>query len=326
MTPGGQTNPPLAVVVMAAGQGTRMKSKLPKALHRAAGRSLLEHVLRATAPLNPEHTVIIIGYGAEQVKEDVKNYDVSFVLQDFDEGYGTGMALKQAERALPGFVGNVMALNGDGPLLKTETLAQLVAEQGGQDGMTLVTCLVDEPTGMGRIIRDATGNVDNIVEEKEATPDQKHIKETNPGIYLFDATVFDKARRLSKDNAAGEYYITDLPRIYLQEGSPVRGMRVEDETEVLSVNDRKHLTSIERILRERIRDTWLAAGVTMISPETTFIDDTVFIEPDVVLEPGVILKGETRIGEGATVGAYAYLQDAQIAEGEVVPPHTVRNG
>lgn len=324
MTQGVQTRSPLAVVIMAAGQGTRMKSKLPKALHKAAGRSMLEHVIRAAAPLKPEHIVVLIGYGAEQVREDVKNYDVSFVEQDFSEGYGTGLALKQAERALPGFVGNVMALNGDGPLLKTETLARLVSEQEGQDGMTLVTCLVENPTGMGRIIRDGTGSVDSIIEEKEATPDQKHIKETNPGIYLFDATVFDKAKRLSNDNAAGEYYITDLPRLYLQEGSPVRGIRVEDETEVLAVNDRKHLADIERILRERIRDSWLTAGVTMVSPETTFIDDTVFLEPDVVLEPGVILKGETRVGEGATVGAYAYLQDAQVSEGEVVPPHTVK--
>ena len=314
----------LAVVVLAAGMGTRMKSKTPKMLHEAAGRPLLEHVLRAVQPLHPERVVVVVGHGSDAVKERMKEYDVNFVLQE--KQLGTGHALLQAKEILQDFVGDVLVLNGDGPLIKTGTLQDLVAKQRGQRGMTLVTCQVADPTGLGRIVRNAGGKVFKIIEEKDATPDEKHINEVNPGLYIFDATVFDKAAGLSSDNAAGEYYITDLPSLYLQAGDDVDTLTVADETEVLGVNDRRHLANIDKILRDRVRDRWLTAGVTMTSPETTFIDDTVFLGPDVVLGPGVILKGETYIGEGAQIGAYAYLEDCAVEAGARVAPHTVRRG
>ena len=315
---------PLAVVVLAAGMGTRMKSKIPKMLHEAAGRPLLEHVLRAVAPLNPERVVVVVGHGSDAVKERVAAYDVTFVTQE--KQLGTGHALLQAKEALSDFVGDVLVLNGDGPLIKTDTLQRLVAEQRGRRGMTLVTCKVADPTGLGRILRNAGGKVVNIVEEKDASPDEEHISEVNPGLYIFDATVFGKAARLSNGNAAGEYYITDLPGLYLRAGDDVSTLTVEDESEVLGVNDRRHLAHIDKILRDRIRDRWLTAGVTMTSPETTFIDDTVFLGPDVVLGPGVILKGETHVGEGAQVGAYAYLENCTVEAGARVAPHSVRRG
>ncbi len=314
----------LAVVVLAAGMGTRMQSKTPKMLHEAAGRPLLEHVLRAVQPLNPERVVVVVGHGSDLVKERMQAYDPTFVTQE--QQLGTGHALLQAEEALRDFVGDVLVLNGDGPLIKTETLQDLVAKQRGRRGMTLVTCQVADPTGLGRIVRNAGGKVFKIVEEKDATPDEKHISEVNPGLYIFDATVFDKAGELSSDNAAGEYYITDLPSLYLQAGDDVNTLTVADETEVLGVNDRRHLAHIDRILRDRTRERWLTAGVTMTSPETTFIDDTVFLGPDVVLEPGVILKGETHVGEGAFVGAYAHLEDCTVEAGARVAPHSVRRG
>ena len=314
----------LAVVVLAAGMGTRMKSKIPKMLHEAAGRPLLEHVLRAVQPLNPERVVVVVGHGSSLVKDRMKAYDVTYVIQE--QQLGTGHALLQAKDALRDFVGDVLVLNGDGPLIKTETLQDLVATQRGQRGMTLVTCRVADPTGLGRIVRNAGGKVFKIIEEKDASPDEKHISEVNPGLYIFDATVFDKAAGLSSDNAAGEYYITDLPGLYLGAGDDVNTLTVADETEVLGVNDRRHLAHIDKILRNRIRDRWLTAGVTMTSIETTFIDDTVFLGPDVILEPGVILKGETHIGEGAHVGAYAYLEDCTVEAGGRVAPHTVRRG
>ena len=314
---------PLAVVILAAGQGTRMKSELPKCAHQAAGRSLLGHVLKAAAPLKSEHTVVIVGEGAEQVKAQVEDEAVTFVTQDFSTGYGTGHALMQARDVLSNFGGAVMVLNGDGPLLKTETLARLAEAQGDRHGMTLITCKVADPTGMGRIVRGEDGSLAQIVEEKDTSPEQKRLNEVNPGIYIFDSSVFEKGQQLSSDNAAGEYYITDLPALYLRAGDEVRTVLVEDETEVLGVNDRSHLARVERILRDRVRDRWLGEGVTMTSPEMTFIDDTVELEPDVTLEPGVVLKGETRVGTGSSIGAYAYLEDCTVTEGVRVAPHTV---
>ena len=316
----------LAVVILAAGQGTRMKSELPKCAHQAAGRSLLGHVLKAVEPLEPDHTVVIVGEGAEQVKAAVEGEQVTFVTQDFSTGYGTGHALMQARDALADFDGAVMVLNGDGPLLKTETLARLAETQGERRGMTLITCKVADPTGMGRIVRGEDGSLAQIVEEKDTSPEQKHLDEVNPGVYIFDSTVFEKGERLSSDNAAGEYYITDLPALYLQAGDEVRTVLVEDETEVLGVNDRSHLARIERILRDRVREHWLSEGVTMTSPETTFIDDTVRLEPDVTLEPGVILKGETQIAGGSNIGAYAYLEDCKVTANADIAPHTVARG
>jgi bifunctional UDP-N-acetylglucosamine pyrophosphorylase / glucosamine-1-phosphate N-acetyltransferase len=311
-----------SVVILAAGMGTRMKSSLPKMLHEAAGRPLTEHVIRAVAPLEPTKTVVVIGHGAEQVKARLSNYDVEFVLQE--KQLGTGHALMQTEAALKDLQGDVMVLNGDGPLLRTQTLEQLVKAQAGKDGMTLITCNVSNPTGLGRILRDATGNISSIIEEKDTTPEQKKITEINPGIYIFDKTVFEKAKSLGNSNKAGEYYITDLPTHYLQAGSKVRSVLVADETEVLGVNDRKHLAQIDKILQDRIRNKWLVAGVTMISPESTFIDDTVELARDVILEPGVILKGKTTVGEGSRVGAYSYLANVTLAANTTVAPHTVK--
>jgi bifunctional UDP-N-acetylglucosamine pyrophosphorylase / glucosamine-1-phosphate N-acetyltransferase len=309
-----------SVIILAAGQGTRMKSKLPKVLHEAAGRPLVEHVVRAVVPLKPVKTVIVIGHGAEQVKTRMQHHEVEFVLQE--KQLGTGHALMQTESALRELQGDVMVLNGDGPLLKTETLARLLEAQTNQDGMTLITCNVSSPTGLGRILRDANGNIVSIIEEKDTTPEQKKITEINPGIYMFDKTVFEKAKQLGNNNKAGEYYITDLPAHYLGAGSQVRSVLVADETEVLGVNDRKHLAQIDRILQDRIRDKWLTAGVTMVSPETTFIDDAVELGQDVILEPGVILKGHTVIHENARMGAYSYLTDCTVAAGMSLIPYT----
>ncbi len=299
-----------------------MKSKLPKVLHEAAGRPLVEHVVRAAEPLKPEKIIIVIGHGAEQVKARMQHHKLEFVLQE--KQLGTGHALMQTKAALEGLQGDVMVLNGDGPLLKTETLEQLVNAQQGQDGMTLITCEVSNPTGLGRILRDSSGNIVSIIEEKDTTPEQKKITEINPGIYIFDQTVFDKAKQLSNSNKAGEYYITDLPALYLQASSKVRSVLVNDETEVLGVNDRKHLAQIDKILQERVRDKWLVAGVTMISPGSVFIDDTVELGQDVVLEPGVILKGHTKIAEGVRVGAYSYLVNAVVKADSSIPPHTLQ--
>ena len=245
------------VVILAAGQGTRMRSKLPKVLHEAAGRPLLEHVLRAVGPLEPESTVIIVGHAAKVVEARFKDYQVGgrpvkFARQDFSQGYGTGLALKQTEAAFAGFEGDLLVLNGDGPLVKTATLRRLVQAQAAQgDGMTLLTCTMQNPYGMGRIVRNEDGSVARIVEEKDLTPEAAAIQEINPGLYVFDRHVFALAAELRDDNAAGEYYITDLVDHYLRADYPVQTVLGEDETEILGVNDPEQLALVDRLLRAR---------------------------------------------------------------------------
>lgn len=316
---------PLAVVVLAAGEGKRMRSKLHKVLHEAAGAPLLQHILDAVAPLSPRRTVVVVGFSGETVRERFEGAGVTFVTQDFTTGYGTGHALRESRKGLEGFSGNVLVLNGDGPLLRSRTLADLEGLLGGERGMALLTCRTADPTGLGRIVRGPDGELQAIVEEKDATPEQRAIREINPGVYLFDDDVFRRAAELRNDNAAGEYYITDLPRGYLADGLRVRTL-LADERELLGVNDRRQLAVAERLLRERYVDAWLTAGVTMLDPATTYLDGTVELAADVVLEQGVALRGSTRVGEGARVGAYSVLTDAEVPAGASVPPHTVRTG
>lgn len=324
---GSETNdrPPLAVVVLAAGEGTRMRSRMHKALHEVAGKPLLEHILAAVEPLRPCSTVVVVGFSGDAVRERFADRGLTFVTQDFTTGYGTGHALRESRKGLAGFTGNLLVLNGDGPLLTSATLGNLVDTLGDEDGMALVTCVATDPSGLGRIVRGEDGQLEAIVEEKDATPAQRALTEVNPGVYLFGADVFRRAALLRADNAANEYYITDLPKAYLADGRPVRTL-VADERELLGVNDRVQLAVAERIVRERVREHWLKAGVTMLEPDTTYLDQAVELGPDVVLEQGVVLRGTTRVGEGARVGAYSVLTDVTVAPGAVIAPHTVLSG
>ncbi|HHO56431.1 MAG TPA: bifunctional N-acetylglucosamine-1-phosphate uridyltransferase/glucosamine-1-phosphate acetyltransferase [Trueperaceae bacterium] len=313
----------LAVVILAAGEGTRMKSKYHKAMQEVAGRPILEHILRAIEPLKPERTVLIVGYGEEQIRKYFKDDEtVSLITQDFDKGYGTGAAFMQAAQELADFDGDILALYGDGPLLKTETLQKLSQAQASHDGMCLVTSVVKDPTGMGRIIKNTDGTIAGIVEEKDANEQQRKINEVNPSIFLFSKDIFKIGQGLDNKNASGEYYLTDMVELYIKAGKTVKAVVAEEE-EVLSANDRKELFTLEKILRDRIRDKWLKAGVTMTNPEQTYIDDTVVIERDVVLEPGVIIIGNTIIKEDARIGAYSHLKDCIVKNGAQVKAFTI---
>lgn len=311
----------LAVVVLAAGQGTRMRSRLPKVLHEAAGRPLLEHVLRAAAPLRPKRTVVVVGYGADEVRERFVDRDIDFVEQT--EQLGTGHALLQCAPVLAEHDGPVLVLNGDGPLLVTDTLRRLLAAPAGDDGMALVTCELDDPGGYGRIVRAGDGRIEAIVEHKDATAAQREITEINPGTYLFVRGALDRARRLRNENAAGEYYLTDLVRLYLADGFGVQSTSCGHPSEALGVNTRGQLAVAEAELRRRIRVGWLDAGVTMLDPGTTYLDAEVTLAQDVVLEPGVFLQGSTHVGAGARIGAYACLRDCTVPPDVTVPAHSV---
>lgn len=291
-------------------------------LHEAAGAPLLEHVLRAVEPLTPAKVVVVIGHGAEQYRQRFAEHSrrgaVEFAEQR--EQLGTGHALLQARHALTGTPGSVVVLNGDGPLVRSETIAALIAARGSGPGMALVTCEVSDPDGLGRIVRDAAGAVVGIVEHKDAGAEQLALREINPGIYAFDDDVFDLCTKLSNDNAAGEYYITELLELYLRAGRPVAALKIEDEEEVLAVNDREELARVDRALRDRVRRHWLLAGVTMIAPEQVFLDHDVELGRDVVLHPGVHLLDGTTVGDGAIVGPGAVLSGCRVRPGSRVAP------
>ncbi len=324
---------PLAVVVLAAGAGTRMRSSRHKVLHEAAGAPLLEHVLRAVDPLAPRSVVVVVGHLGEQVRERFAARASAGVLEFAEqrELLGTGHALGQAEgRVLgsfaPGERGSVLVLVGDAPLVTSETLRRLVETQGDGPGMTLLTATVPDPAGLGRIVRGPDGAVERIVEHKDASPAELSIHEVNAGFYAFDLGVFERCRRLSRDNAQGELYITGLLEVYRAEGLPVRAVAAASAEEVLAANDRAELAVVDRVLRDRARRAWLLAGVTMVAPETVFLDEGVRLSPDVTLHPGVHLLGATTVGEGATVGPYAVLTDCVVEPGAAVPAHAVATG
>ncbi len=324
---------PFAVVVLAAGAGTRMRSSRHKVLHEAAGAPLLEHVLRAVDPLGPRRVVVVVGHRGEQVRERFAGRagGGELVFAEQRELLGTGHALWQAEEQVlgafaPGEAGSVLVLVGDAPLVTSATLERMLAAQGAGPGMTLLTATVPDPTGLGRIVRGGGGQVERIVEHKDAGPEELAIAEVNGGFYAFDLGVFARCRRLSPDNAQGELYITELLDLYRADGLPTRAVAAASPEEVLAANDRSELAVVDRVLRDRARRGWLLAGVTMVAPETVFLDDAVELARDVVLHPGVHLLGATRVGEGAAVGPYAVLTDCTVAPGAVVPPLTVATG
>ena len=312
-----------SVVILAAGQGTRMCSSLPKVLHQAAGRPILEHVILAVKSLEPEKIIVVVGHGAKQVCTYFANTGVTFVMQR--EQLGTGHALMQARKMLADNQDNIMVLNGDAPLLTSDSLKALAQRHTeSQAGMSLLTYEVNDPDGLGRIVRFPDGGVERIIEQKDATEEELNICEVNPGNYMFNKDVFEMIEKVSNENASSEYYITDLLNIYRQAERKVEAIIGEDETKLLvGVNNREHLAIADHILRERIRKKWLMAGVTMVSPETIYIDDTVNLEPDVIINPNVWLKGSAMLYSGVTVPPNVIIEDKEVRPEMLLKPFNV---
>jgi len=303
--------PPAAVVVLAAGEGTRMRSATPKVLHSVCGRTLLGHVLDAVAPLDAARTLVVVGHGRDLVTAALPP-GVTAVVQE--EQRGTGHAVRVALDAVPDADGTVVVLYGDMPLLPASTLQRLVAEHDG--GATVLTARFAEPFGYGRIVRDGDGYVAAIVEERDATDEQRAIDEVNGGVYAFDAAALrDALSRLSTDNAQGEEYLTDVVSL-IGRAKPVVGL----EEELAGVNDRAQLAAVGAVLRERILTTLMRCGVTVVDPATTWVDATVTVEPDATIEPFTRLRGTTRVATGAVVGPHAEVVDAVVGEGATVGP------
>ncbi|MFN3265960.1 MAG: bifunctional N-acetylglucosamine-1-phosphate uridyltransferase/glucosamine-1-phosphate acetyltransferase, partial [Deinococcales bacterium] len=300
----------LAVVILAAGQGTRMKSSLPKMLHQAAGRPLLGHVIERAKELEPSKIVVITGHGAEAIEAHFAKEPVVFVRQL--EQLGTAHAFLCAKDALASHSGDVFVLYGDTPLMTLETLqAALEAHRSAKAGMTVITGILEDATGYGRIVRDERGEVQRIVEQKAASEAEKQIKEWNSGMYVFDQSAFELAVQIGNQNAAKEYYLTDILELYRRAGKPVVA-KIAASSELEGSNDRVQLAAADKVLRDRIRIRHMRAGVTLRDPATTYIDDTVQIQSDVILEPGVVLQGQTSIATGSLIGAYSVLTDTQL--------------
>lgn len=312
-----------AVVILAAGLGTRMKSRLPKVLHPLLGKPLVGYCIDTAFASGAEKVVVVIGHGAEQVRQNFAGYpNLSFVVQE--QQLGTAHALAQAQPVLADFQGPIVVTQGDTPLTRVETLTGLVdTMQKERAGMALLTMRLEDPTGYGRILRDEQGQILGNVEQKDATPAELAIREINPGVYCFDGSLWEKLKLVDNRNAAGEYYLPDLIRIYREAGQKIASIESKDTGELLGVNSRAQLAQVERVLLERLRSHWMTQGVRMIQPETIYLEPSVELAPDVTLWPGVILRGSTRLGEGVEVGAYAVLTDTVVEAGGKIKSHTV---
>jgi len=315
-----------AVVVLAAGQGTRMRSSTPKVLHPLGGRSMLGHVLAAAEPLSAGTTVVVVGAGREAVEGHLREIAPGArpVLQE--EQRGSGHAATLALEAVPGLEGTVLLVNGDAPLLRAATIEALVtAHAGAGNTLTVLTAEVADPTGLGRIVRDGDGSVRAIVEERDATPDQRAIREINAGVYVGDAAALRRALgRIGSDNDQGELYLTDVLGLLVTEGLPVGGVRADDPADVLGCNDRRELADRRRTLNDRVLDELMRSGVTVVDPRTTWVDVTAAVEPDALLQPGTQLLGTTAVAAGAVVGPDSTLVDTEVGEGaSVVRSHVL---
>lgn len=322
--------PPRTVVVLAAGEGKRMRSTLPKVLHPVLGRSLLGHVLAAADGL-ADRTVVVVGAGAEQVSAHLSEIAPKATPVVQAEQLGTGHAVRVALAAQPdpdGDRGTVVVLNGDLPLLRPETIRGLVeAHETTGVAATLLTAELDDPTGLGRILRDRSGRLAGIVEERDATGEQRALREVNVGVYAFDAALLRGAlERIGRDNAQGEEYLTDVPGLLVTGGRPVALHRATDPTDALGCNDRAELAVVRARLRDRINLAWMRAGVTIVDPATTWIDVTATLAPDTTVEPNTHLRGATAVGAGATIGPDVSLIDTTVGErATVVRAHTVQS-
>jgi bifunctional UDP-N-acetylglucosamine pyrophosphorylase/glucosamine-1-phosphate N-acetyltransferase len=314
----------LAVVILAAGQGTRMKSRMAKVLHRAGGKPLVRHSIDAARKIaRPERVFVVVGYQAEQVGAEVEAAGVGSIHQK--EQKGTGHAVMCGEEKLAGLGGRLIVFVGDCPLMRAETL-QLLADTQKSTGAAaaVITTEVDDPTGYGRIVRDAGGHVLEIVEHKAATPEQRQIREINSGILCFDAAALWKhIHELKTDNPAGEYYLTDMVAIFKRAGLKVAALKIADSSELLGINNRVELADADRILRARKMRQLMLDGVTIEKPETVTIDADVRIGTDTVIEPFVQITGESTIGDDCRIGACSIVHHSQLGDGAQVMPFTM---
>ncbi|CAM5213346.1 Bifunctional protein GlmU OS=Ureibacillus acetophenoni OX=614649 GN=glmU PE=3 SV=1 [Ureibacillus acetophenoni] len=311
-------------VVLAAGQGTRMKSKLYKVLHPVCGKPMVEHVVDNVRLLNVDRIVSIVGHGAEMVKDHLGEKS-EYVLQA--EQLGTAHAVQQAEQLLGSLDGTTLVVCGDTPLIRPETLQALYEYHHEQNAKaTILTAVAETPFGYGRIIRNEQGQVEQIVEQKDATEEQQLVKEINTGTYCFDnKALFEALKQVKNENAQGEYYLPDVIEILKKQGDIVSAFATNDFNEILGVNDRVALSQAEEIMRNRINEKHMRNGVTIINPQNTHISIEAVIGRDTIIKPGVVIEGNTVIGEDCVIGPNSQIVDSQIGDRTTVFNSVVLN-
>lgn len=309
-------------VILAAGQGSRMKSKLYKVLHPVAGKPMVGHVAEQLEEMSLDKIVTIVGHGAEKVK-DYLGQRVDYALQE--EQLGTAHAVQQARSLLMGEEGTTVVVSGDTPLLTAESLnAAFGYHEKHQAKVTVLSAHVENSFGYGRVIRDEDGSLDRIIEEKDATDEERLIREINTGTYFFDnEALFNSLNKVENNNAQGEYYLPDVIEILKEEKERVEAYSIDDVSEALGVNDRKALSQAEMLMRERINEKHMTNGVTLINPQSTYIDSDVEIGKDTVIEPNVYLKGSTAIGEDCVIGINSVIIDSQIGNQSIIQSSTI---
>lgn len=329
-TPGGPT---LSVVIMAAGEGSRMKSARPKPLHRLCGKPMISHVLDAVISVGASRAIVVVGHGAERVmktliEEAPTNTTLEFVTQHVQRGTGDAVSVAltvfTSDELDADAEADVIVMPGDQPLFRPATIEALVhTHRSSGAAATVLTAHVPDPTGLGRIVRDKLGRVRRIVEHRDATADERAIDEINTSVFVFKRALLAPAlRRLSPENSQGEYYLTDVVAVLADAGYPVASHVVQDRAEAEGVNDRVQLAKAEAELRRRTNDRLMRQGVTMLDPDQTYVDSTVIVGTDVTLFPGVLLQGRTVIGSGCEIGPNTRLVECVVGEGSTIEAST----
>ncbi|MCL7749273.1 bifunctional UDP-N-acetylglucosamine diphosphorylase/glucosamine-1-phosphate N-acetyltransferase GlmU [Halalkalibacter alkaliphilus] len=311
-------------VILAAGQGTRMKSKLYKVLHPVCGKPMVQHVVDQVSSLGFEEKVAVVGFGAEVVQQQLGE-EVSYAVQE--EQLGTGHAVMQAASMLEGKEGTTVVLCGDTPLLTAETIDQLLKRHDKEKAKaTILTAVASDPTGYGRVIRNKEGLVERIVEHKDATEEERGVTEINTGTYCFDnVALFEALKKVGNDNVQGEYYLPDVIEILQKGGETISAYQTPSFNETLGVNDRVALAEAEVIMKRRINNHWMKQGVTIIDPNNTYISTEASIGQDTVLNPGTVILGTTTIGDECIIGPNTEIKDSTIGNGTNIRQSVVYN-
>ncbi len=317
----------IAAVVLAAGKGTRMKSSTPKVLHHLLGKPMLGHVIDLLNEAGVSSAVVVVGHGAEDVSGYLatidEKIDIRTVLQE--EQLGTGHAVDCCRKFFEEWQGHILIICGDTPLFRADTIKKFMASHArASNSVSVLSCILNDPEGYGRIIRDESeGRFTGIVEEKDATAQQKTIREVNSGTYMVSSEfLFSALKNIDNSNAQGEYYLTDIVALAVAMGLQVNAYPFATEEEALGINSRYQLSVAEGVMLSRLRKYWMDRGVTFQNASTTYIEKGVSLSNDVIIEPNVVMRGNTVVGSGARIGAFSLLEEAVIADGEQIPPRS----